>query len=207
MTRGNLILGAGGHGKVIADIMLLQRISVLGFLDDDPSLVGQKIFTLPVLGSSDKWRDFEPDGLVMGIGDNSIRRKIAQHMKLGPMPPWITVIHPNAIISASVEVSLGTVIMGGAVINADTVLGNHTIVNTGATVDHDCVIGHFVHIAPGANLAGGVYVNDGAFLGIGCSIIPNCRIGEGAIIGAGAVVVGDVPAGVIAKGVPARWHK
>ncbi|MBZ0319453.1 MAG: acetyltransferase [Anaerolineae bacterium] len=205
MMRGNLIIGAGGHGKIIADLMLSQGMKLIGFLDDNQSLIGQRIFELPVLGKSSEWEKFEPDGIVLAIGDNSIRSKILQKLTSNVMLPWITVVHPKAIVASSVKLGIGTTVMAGAIINCDAVLGDHTIINTGATVDHDCVIGDFVHIAPGVNLAGGVRVNNGAFLGIGSCVIPNCTIGENSVIGAGAVVIRDIPSNAVAKGVPARW--
>lgn len=205
MMRGNLIIGAGGHGKVIADIMLSCGMAVMGFLDDNPFLIGKQILGLPILGNVENWLNFDVEKLVVGIGDNSVRRLIVQRIEQVGSPIWATAIHPRATIANSVVVDIGTVVMAGAVINPDTTLGQHTIINTGATVDHDCEIGNFVHIAPGTHLAGGVHIGDGAMLGIGCSVTPGCNVGQGSIVGAGAVVVCDVPSGVIAKGVPARW--
>ena len=202
---GNLIIGAGGHAKVIADMILRQGMQVLGFLDDNPLLIGQEIFNLPVLGKIDTWKSYKPNGLVIGIGDNAIRRKIVQNLE-SSNPPWRTVIHPNAVIATAVQLGEGSVVMAGAIINVDTIVGKHSIINTGATVDHDCRIGDFVHIAPGANLAGDVHVDDGTFLGIGSSVIQRQKIGANSTIGAGGVVVCDIPPNVIAKGVPARWE-
>ena len=205
MTKGNLIIGAGGHGKVIADIMLCQGMRILGFLDDNPPVIGQQIFGFPVLGNGKKLADFDLDGVIVGIGDNTIRRAIVQRMELDYTPPWITVLHPKATVANSVQIGVGTVIMAGAVVNPDTVLGKHTIINTGSTVDHDCLIGDFVHIAPGVHLAGGVRVGELTLIGIGATVIPYCSIGAGATVGAGAVVVRDIPDGVTAKGIPATW--
>lgn len=205
MTKGNLIIGAGGHGKVIADMMLVQGMPLMGYLDDDPIHLGQQVLGLPVVGRVEQWRDFDPGGLVIGIGDNVVRRDIMQGLSPEANSLWITVVHPRATVAGSARLGTGTVVVAGAVINPKVVIGQHTIINTGATVDHDCVIGDFVHIAPGANLAGDVHVEEGAFLGIGCCVIPGCKIGAWAVVGAGAVVVRDVPPGVTAKGVPARW--
>jgi acetyltransferase EpsM len=207
MSKRNIIIGAGGHGKVIADMMLRQGMDVLGFLDDNPALVGLSIFGLPVLGLLDQWKDFEPDGLVAAIGSNAVRRTVVQRLEMTASPPWVTIIHPNAVIAQSVQIGIGTVIMAGAVVNADAKLGNHAIINTGATVDHDCVIGDFAHVAPGAHLAGDVTVGEGVLLGVGCAVIPGCDISENAIIGAGGVVICDIPRNVVAIGVPARWVK
>ncbi len=192
---------------MIADMMHCCGMVVTGFLDDNPLLAGKQILGFPILGKVEKWLDFDVEKLVVGIGDNSVRRLIVQRLEYAGSPMWAAVIHPRATIANSAIIDAGTVIMAGAVVNPDTTLGQHTIINTGATVDHDCLVGSFVHIAPGAHLAGGVHIGDGALLGIGCSVIPGCKIGDNSIVGAGAVVVSDIPAGVIAKGVPARWNE
>ena len=200
-----LILGAGGHGKVVADILMSQGAGVLGFLDDDPTLWHTEILGLPVLGSIDHYADYGPAGLIIGIGINRVRQSIVHRLGEAADSLWISAVHPRAIIGRSVHIGVGTTIMAGAVVNPDTVIGNHTIVNTAATIDHDCAIGDFVHVARGAHLAGGVRVGDLSFVGIGANLIPYLTIGAGVTIGAGAAVVRDVPDGVTAKGVPARW--
>ena len=206
MTNSNLIIGAGGHGKVIASGMLENGLNILGFVDDNAEIIGRTILDLPVLGTIEQLADIGPDGLVTGIGNNSVRQQVVQRANQITRATWLNVVHPKAIISKFVQIGEGTVVMAGGIINADTNIGNHVIINTGSTVDHDCAIGHFAHIAPGAHVAGGVTVGDGALLGIGCSVMPGCQIGERALIGAGAVVVNDIPSGVTAKGVPARWE-
>ena len=99
MMSGNLIIGAGGHGKVIADIMLCRGMKILGFLDDNSSLIGQQILGLPVLGNIEKWIDFDSDGLVVAVGDNTARRALVQRLEREAAPPWVKVIHPNATIA------------------------------------------------------------------------------------------------------------
>jgi sugar O-acyltransferase (sialic acid O-acetyltransferase NeuD family) len=199
-----LIIGAGGHAKVVADCLNQQGVSVMGFVDDNPALKGQALLGLPVLGTITQWEDFQPNGVIIAIGNNALRRKLASQLT-SATDRWVQAIHPKSVLSPTVRLGAGSLVVAGAVINVDTVIGQHTIINTGATVDHDCVIGDFVHIAPGVNIAGGVYVEDGAFLGIGARVIPGCRIGAGAVIGAGATVIQDIPPHVIAKGIPARW--
>jgi sugar O-acyltransferase (sialic acid O-acetyltransferase NeuD family) len=203
--KGCLIIGAGGHGKVIADIMLCQGMKVLGFLDDNPPTIGQRILGLPVLGNGENLMDFGLDGVVVGVGDNTSRHKIVQRMELYDTPAWITALHPKATVANSVQIGAGTVIMAGVIVNPDTIIGRHAIINTGATVDHDCLVGDFAHIAPGVHLAGGVRVGASTLIGIGATVIPYCTIGTGVTVGAGAVVVKDIPDGVTAKGIPATW--
>jgi len=199
-----LILGAGGHGKVVADILLASGQSVSGFLDDNLSTHGSQILGLPVLGYISSYPQYKPVGLIMGVGNNLIRQTIVERLKLNTSPLWVTAVHPRAVVSPSVRLNPGTVVMAGAIINPDTYIGSQTIVNTGATIDHDCMIGDYAHVGPGANLAGGIAVGDGVLIGVGAAVAPYRRIGNGAVVGAGAVVVHDVPPGVTVVGVPAK---
>jgi sugar O-acyltransferase (sialic acid O-acetyltransferase NeuD family) len=203
---GILIIGAGGHGKVIADIFLCQGVSVMGFLDDDPTTWGTTQLNLPVLGRIDTLLDYDPDGIVLGIGSNADRRALAEMWDSRIESRWRSAIHPRATIAASVRMGHGVVVAAGAVINPDSVLGDHVIVNTGGTVDHDCKIGDYAHIAPGVSLAGGVTIGQGTLMGIGSTIIPDRSVGDWSIVGAGAVVVRDIPDRVRARGVPAHWQ-
>lgn len=205
---GILIIGAGGHGKVVADILLRQSAPILGFLDDDPTTWGTSRLGLPVLGAIDTFSNYSPEGLVMGIGSNALRQKIVRRIGGVAQELWRSAIHPEAIVAPSAKIGRGTVIAAGAIVNPDSFIGEHVIINTGATVDHDCHIGDFVHIAPGVHLAGGVRVGEGSLLGIGSAVIPCRSIGQWTTIGAGAVVVEDIPSHTVAVGVPARYlHK
>lgn len=199
-----LVLGAGGHGKVVADIILASGQDVLGFLDDDPEKHGTHILGRQVLGRIENFTQFEPSGLITGVGDNPTRRAIVERLNTDIHLLWIKAIHPCAVVSSFAEISPGTAIMAGAVVNACAFIGHHAIVNTGATVDHDCHIGNYAHIAPGAKLAGGVTIGDRTLVGIGAVVAPYCAVGEDVVIGAGAVVVRDVPPGVTVVGVPAK---
>lgn len=204
---GILILGAGGHAKVIADILLRQRMPVRGFLDDDPMMWRTTQLGMRVLGAIDDYERFAPDGLVMGIGNNIARQAVVQRLGARAKHLWCNAIHPAATIAESVRMGCGAVIAARAVVNPDTIVGDHVIINTGATVDHDCNIGNYSHVAPGSHLAGGVTVGEGTLIGIGSSVIPYRVIGRWATIGAGTVVIDGIPDGVIAKGNPARWDE
>ncbi|MHB8647369.1 MAG: NeuD/PglB/VioB family sugar acetyltransferase, partial [Thermomicrobiales bacterium] len=201
---GVLGLGAGGHTKVVADLLRCQGTSVIGFLDDNPATWGSTRLGLPVLGGIAMYREHLPCGLILGIGDIATRKAIVE--RLGPRARalWCNAIHPRATLAASVRPGRGVMVAAGAVVNPDVVLGDHSVVNTGATVDHDCVIGAYAHIGPGVHLAGGVHICRDALIGIGACITPWLTVGDGAVVGAGSVVVGDVPSHVTVKGVPAR---
>jgi sugar O-acyltransferase (sialic acid O-acetyltransferase NeuD family) len=204
-VSGLLIVGAGGHAKVVADILICQGMPVLGFLDDNLKPQDAHCLGLPILGSIDDYQSHSPTGLVMGIGDNATRMAVAERLGNEAQPLWHTAVHPSAIVARSVRIGEGTVIAAGAVVNPDAVIGRYVIINTGATIDHDCNIGDFCHIAPGANLAGGTCVGEGSLIGIGATVTPYHSIGSWTVVGAGAVVVCNIPDNVVAKGVPACW--
>ena len=201
---GILVLGAGGHGKVVADILCCQGRTVRGFLDDDPATWGGTRLGLPVLGAIATYVEYAPDGLVLGIGDIATRTQVVERLGAPAHPLWCNAIHPTAIVARSVQLGCGVAIAAGVIVNPDTTLGDHSVINTGATVDHDCIIGAHVHVGPGVHLAGGIQVGRAAFIGIGASVNPWLTIGDGATVGAGSVVVADVPCHVTVKGVPAR---
>ena len=203
---GLLIVGAGGHARVVADILLCRGLPVLGYVDDDPASWGSVRLGLPVLGSVEAWAEHAPGGLVMGIGDNAARRAVVGRLGERAGELWRSAVHPDATVAASARLGRGVVIAARAVVNPDALIGDHAIINTGATVDHDCRLGAYCHVAPGANLAGGVEVGEGALIGVGAAVIPYLSVGRWATVGAGAVVVRDVPDGVTATGAPARWR-
>lgn len=201
------IVGAGGHAKVVIETArAMGCFQLAGVLDDDPARVGAEVLGVPVRGAIDAETvaRLGVEQAVLAIGSNQVRAELAA--RLDGLVCWATLIHPSAVIAPTVRLGEGTVVFAGAVIQPDAVLGRHVIVNTGASIDHDCVVGDVAHIAPGVRLAGNVCVGRGAFLGIGSCAIPGSRIGDWATIGAGGVVLGEIPTGVVAKGVPARWE-
>lgn len=210
MTRV-LIVGAGGHAQVIADLILNcarsgEALSLVGFVDDRVSLIGQQILGAPVLGTLAQIDVFAHDVVIVGIGDNATRARVFQRLaQRGCTLPYV--IHPRAIVAPDVQLGDGTVVFASAVINTGSIIGANSIVNTGATVDHHARIGSHVHVAPGVHLGGAVAVGDGGLIGIGSSVVPNRVIGAWSIVGAGAAVIHDLPDHVTAVGVPARIVK
>jgi acetyltransferase EpsM len=199
-----VIIGAGGHAKVIIDILKANGEHIAGFYDDHPQAT---LEDLPLLGMiKDITNDHPEYRYIIAIGNNEIRRKIAAQMRNNGCE-FGTAIHPSAIIGSEVIIGEGTVIMPNCVINHSSSVGTHTIINTAATVDHDCTIKDFVHISPGSHLAGNVTVGEGTHIGIGSSIIQSITIGTGSIIGAGAAVVNNTPDYTVAVGCPAKVIK
>jgi sugar O-acyltransferase (sialic acid O-acetyltransferase NeuD family) len=203
-SRRLALLGASGHGKVVADAAFLVGWRAVDFFDDawpDFSCVGP----WSVIGNSQRLIEQVStyDGVVVAIGDNSIRlQKMTLFQELGL--PLVTIIHPSSVISQYARIGKGTVVCAGAIINPFAEIGCGSIINTAATIDHDCKIADGVHVSPGAHLGGGVQVGKSTWIGLGASVKQCIRIGEDSIVGMGAVVVRDVPSGVTVVGVPAR---
>lgn len=203
-----LILGAGDHAQVVADSLVEssrrgQDIEVVGYLDDDTTLHGDKCLGLPVLGSISQRREFEHDALIIAIGENSVRARIFRELEKENVQ-FINAVHPSAVLAPDVKLGVGVMIMAGVVVNTGAVIGDNTILNTSCSVDHHGRIGRHVHLAPGVHLGGRVTVGEGTLVGIGAVISPGRRIGDWSTIGAGSCVISDIPEGVTAVGVPAR---
>lgn len=205
--RGVVVVGGGGHAKVVLDVLLSAGIPVAGFTDPGRTL-GERIGAVPCLGDDTSWPSLLAQGTreaIVALGDNARRRQAGIALrKLGFQ--LINAIHPNAVISPSAALGSGIACMPGAIVNAFATIGDDSIVNTSASIDHDCRIGSGVHVAPGCHLAGSVEVGDLALLGVGSTIGRGrpLRIGIGAIVGVGSVVIHDVPPGATVIGHPAR---
>lgn len=199
MCNRLVIIGAGGHGKVVADIALKNGYSDIVFVDD-----GAKgtCMGFSIVGTTEKLaclNDGRTD-FVIAVGNNAIRKQIAKQHSL----PWATLVHPAAQIGVGVKISSGTVVMAGAVINPCTTIGKHCIINTCSVVEHDNMLADYVHISPRAALGGTVCIGEETHVGIGSVVRNNIEICKNCIIGAGAVVVKNIEISGIYVGVPAR---
>jgi len=201
------VYGAGGHGKVVADILISKKEKgFAGFVDDRDQLTGTEVMGYPVLGNGDwlhKQTTKHPVAVVLGIGNNCSRRQIAERCAAWDIQ-ILTATHVAAVVASSAELGRGTVVMGGAVINSEARLGHGVIVNTGAVVEHDVEIGDYAHISPNASLGGASRLGAISHLGLGAVVLPGVSVGSESIIGAGAVVLKDLPSKIVAVGVPAR---
>lgn len=197
------ILGAGGHGRVVADCAEAAGWSAITCFDDSPSATSQGPWPLAGTGVDLIARLADFDGVSVGIGINAVR--LDWHRRLvGQGAPLVTLIHPRATVSTHAEIGVGTVVFAGAVINIGTMVGQACVINTGATVDHDNTLADGVHVSPGAHLGGGVRVGEASWVGIGAVVREGVTIGERVRIGAGAVVVKPVDDGLTVVGTPAR---
>ena len=198
MLEKVIILGAGGHAKVIADIVIKRGDILVGFLDDFTT--NKEVIGYPVLGKISDLYDFKnKTEFIIGIGNNSIRRDIAEKYEV----KWYTAIHPISAIAIDVNISEGAVIMANAVINTSAKLGKHCIINTGAIVEHDDVIADYVHLSPQSVLGGNVTIGERTHIGIGAVVRNGINITSDCVIGAGTVVVKDITEKGTYIGIPA----
>jgi len=207
-ARRVLILGAGGHGRVVLDILLQAgQHEVVGFLDNNPDIHGRRIDGLPVLGAIDDLpslaRQHNVTGVVIAIGDNGVRRGLARRVDAAGLE-LLNAIHPSATLARNATLGRNVVVAAGVVVCAHCQIGDSVILNTGCLVDYQTMIGEGSHICPGVRIAGRVKVEPGVFVGIGATVIPRITLGCESIIGAGAVVIEDVPPLATVVGVPAR---
>lgn len=203
MSEKIVIIGAGGHAKVVADcINSAGHYTILGCLSADRDQIGG----LNVIGGDELIPKLIAEGqriFFVAIGDNNIRSRVmAKLQSMGAMMPVVR--HPSSVVSTSANIEAGSVVMPGAVINSDVSIGFGCIVNTLSGIDHDCVLSDCVHVGPGSAVAGSVRIGSMTFIGAGSTIIPGIEIGSRCIVGAGSVVIRDIPSLTKSLGVPAR---
>jgi len=206
-------IGAGGHAKVVVEILQLRReYAIAGLLDSDKKKIGLEICGVRVLGDDLLLTELYASGIryafiSMGSLGYANRREALYEKTRSIGFTIIAAIHPLAVVSNSVRLGVGPTLMALSVLNPGSQIGDNVIVNTGAIVDHDCIIGNHVHIASGACLSGGVIVGNGAHIGARAVVRQGISIGHNSVVGAGAVVVKDVPDNVTVIGVPAQIYK
>lgn len=199
MNNRLIIVGAGGHGRVIADNAYKNGYKDIKFVDDSAKGVSGGFEIIGTTCDIEKLNDGKTD-FVIGVGDNEVRKKISEEFNIN----WVKLIHPSAQIAIDATIGEGTVVMAGAVLNAGAKVGSHCIINTNSIIEHDNVIEDFVHISPGVSLGGTVRVGEKTHIGIGATVINNINICSDCIIGAGAVVISHIAKSGTYVGVPVK---
>jgi len=207
--RSIVIIGAGGHGKVVADIVERQgRYGIAGWVDSDRE-PGTKHCGYAVLGPVEELADlmsrYPVAGALVAMGDNSARRATAERLaREVPDLRFITAVHPSAAVAKDASLGPGTVVMAQAAVNSDAVVGAHCILNTGSSLDHDCHMDDFASLAPGVAVGGNARIGECSAVSIGAAVLHGVSVGAHTVVGAGAVVLKDLPGHCVAYGVPAR---
>lgn len=199
--RSLILLGGGGHARVVADAARCSGVSIGGLLDDSdrPHAAADSIDHLAPLADL---HHLDAHDWIIALGDLATRRALIE--RLPAHARAASVIHPSAIVSDRAHIGAGVFIGPGAIVNAGAHIDAHAIINSGAIVEHDCRVGVNTHIAPSATLAGNVSVGAHTLVGLGAKVLPGVAVGDACVVGAGAVVTHDVPDGATAIGVPAR---
>lgn len=208
MSLPILIIGAGGHGRVLADLTSSLGRQVLGFLDRNGQLHGKEMDGITVLGGDERLADYPTTAvsLINGIGSTattSLRRDVYIRLR-GLGYQFEPFCHPGAIVGRSVRFESGVQVMAGSIVQNGARIGENATLNTGVIVEHDCVVGAHSHLASGAVICGDVHIGESCHLGVGAVVVQGLAVGDGAMVAAGAVVVKDVPPGTRVAGVPAR---
>ena len=209
MDKPLIIIGAGGHGRVVLDLLLVCGAQVIGITDSNKDLHGTSLFDIPILGNDEIITEYAPDEVYLanGIGstkDVVLRRQIYQN--------WCSkdytfphLIHPSAVISSNgTSLCEGVQVMAGSIVQANVTIDENSIVNTNVSLDHDCKVAAHVHIAPGCTISGGVEIGHCGFIGAGATVVANCKLQNNCVIGAGSVVLEDVGANECVVGNPAK---
>jgi len=211
-VRRVVLVGAGGHGRGTLEILRARLAAGLpcpepvAFVDDDPARAGTDVGGLPVLGPVDRLLEMADDGetgAILAIASAAAKRVLAARIEAAGIP-WVSAVHPSAILGAGTSVGAGAIIGAGVVVAYDTRIGRHVTVNLNATVGHDCVLGDYSTIAPGVNVTGNVTIGEGVEIQTNATLVPGISVGNGARVGPGSVVLRDVPAGELVFGNPAR---
>jgi len=206
-----LLLGSGGHAKVIIDAIKISypEYRIIGLTDVIEERLGKEVLGIPILGTDiilDK-QGLRKVFIAVGMTKVSFCRLDTYNHLVSTGFELVNIIHKKSIISDMVTIGCGNAILAGVIINADALIGNACIINTGSIIEHDCIIGNNVHVAPGAKLSGNAIIKDNSIIGIGASVIQGVQIGKNCIIGAGSAVISNIPDNSTAVGVPAKVIK
>lgn len=198
-----IVVGGGGHARVVIDALRMAGRAVLGVVDPQPAVAATLPAGVPLLGGDEVLERRDRGDIVLAngigaVGRPRLRRTVFERWRAAGFD-FVTVVHPSAVIAAEVAVERGAQIMAGAILQPGCVVGENTIVNTRASIDHDCRIGSHCHIAPGTVLSGTVSVGDETFVGAGATVIHNIRIGKHVVVAAGTIVFKNIPDGVIVR--------
>lgn len=194
-----VIIGGGGHAKVVLDSLLSEQQKIAGIFDETKS---GSLFETPFINAI-AFEQLKDVNIIIAIGDNAARKRVSATIK----HTFAKTIHTSSIVARKVVIDEGAMILHGTILQPFVSIGKHVIANTGCRIDHDCIIGDYVHVAPGAVLCGNVHIGEGALIGAGSVIIPGVHIGKWAIIGAGSVVTKNIPDYAVAVGNPAKVIK
>lgn len=211
MTASILVIGAGGHGRVTADALIVAGETVVGFLDSDPLVQGREVFGLPVVGGDEALRDPQFRDCVLangigGIGDGEgrpLRRRLQERLELAGWT-FVGVQHPAAIVSPFAVIDTTAQLFASSVVQPGARIGRGCIINTAAVVEHDCDVGAFTHCAPGSLLCGDVVIGEDSHVGASAVVRQGIHLARGVVVGAGAAVIRNYAGGGPLCGVPAR---
>lgn len=208
MSLPVIIIGAGGHAKVLIDALRLSSTPILGIVDAGDEKRGANLSGVPVIGDDNEVLKYRADEIILVNGIGSVkrperRREVFDRFKSMGYD-FANVVHPSAVIASDVVLSEGVQIMAGSIVQPGCVIGANAVINTRASVDHDCSIGDNVHLAPGVTISGNVRIGNGSHVGTGSAVIQGITIGENSVIGAGAAVIKDIAGNAVFIGVPAR---
>ncbi|MEL7564375.1 MAG: acetyltransferase [Dehalobacterium sp.] len=206
-----IVLGMGGHAKVLIDVLRLRKVEVIGFTDSKKPLILSSSLGMKYLGTDDIVLNYEPNRIQLvnglgSVGKTEKRRQLFEKFKDRGYS-FATLVHPSAIIAFDVALNEGVQVMAGAIIQSGCSIGENTIINTKVSLDHECNVGSHVHLAPGVTVSGGVKIDEGVHIGTGATVIQEVSIGKNSIIGAGALVLDSIPEGLTAFGIPARIQR
>ncbi|MFJ8246325.1 acetyltransferase [Peribacillus asahii] len=199
-----IVIGNGGHAKVVIDIANNNGYKIVACLDDkfEKLINNNEVYFGPIDAISYIREIYQDVKVIIALGNNKLRKSIFEKIKV-PLEEYAVLVHSSTIISSDVSIGFGSVVMPGVVINSNSQIGVNSIINTSSIIEHDSIIGDFVHIAPNSTITGSVIIENGTLVGASSTLIPGVRVGQWSVLGAGSIVVKNIPSNVKAMGIPA----